>query len=353
MENSILRKLRLSMLAFGIVMGFIFPFYANFFVEWKEGMFVWFFIGCMLAGLTVGLVSFWFVKAILVKKLKLISSLANRIQNRDISDSIHLISKDEIGEIVDGLNASVHNIRDLFEEIIKVFSVSESVLSNIDGNNSAIDRINACINDVVENTKIMADQSHAIEKAVIKGAGISECTENQQLSTIKQVQSFSVIIDSLVERSKEISNILGIIEGIAAETNILALNASVEAARAGEFGKGFAVVASEIRKLATNTSESSQTISRNINLIQTDVSKAYKAVEVITDEVKRNSADINSISSQFKNINETVEEKLEKNKQLNRSVTTLTSSFSEVQYIFNQLKQKLEILNTKVGEYKV
>lgn len=341
------------MLAFGIVMGFIFPVYAHFFVEWKAGMFVWFFIGCLLAGLTVGLVSFWFVKTILIKKLKEISLLANRIQNRDISESIHLESKDEIGEIVNGLNASINNIRGLFEEILNVFSVSETVLSDVSGDSSAIKKINLCIEGVVENTEIMAEQSHSIEQAVNKGAGISECTANQQMATINEVQRFSKIINSLVERSREINDILNIIEGIASETNILALNASVEAARAGEFGKGFAVVASEIRKLASNTRESSQTISQNIFQIQKDVEQASKAVEVITNEVKRNNADVKSITKQFKNINITIDEKLEKNRQLNESVQMLTVSFAQLQGVFEHLRNNLEQLNNRVKEYKV
>lgn len=347
----------MAMLAFGIAMGFVFPIYANFFVEWKPDMFIWFFIGCMIAGLTVGLVSFWFVKIILIKKLKLISALATRIQNRDISDAINLKSNDEIGDIVNGLNASINNIRGLFEEILNVFAISEEVLSDMDDSKhqkaSAIDKINDCIIDVVESTKQMAEQSHEIEIAVNKGRNISECTATQQISTINQVDDFSNIINSLVKRSKKINDILIVIEGISSETNILAINASVEAARAGEMGKGFSVIATEIRKLATSTNESSQTIAQTIKLIQTDVDKANKTVEVINNEVKRNNTDINSITKQFSNINTTVEEKLINNAKLNQSVNTLSTSFADVQNIFQELKKNISQLNTVVGEYKV
>ena len=356
-NKSILRKLQIAMLAFGIAMGFVFPIYANFFVEWKPNMFIWFFIGCMLAGLTVGLVSFWFVKIILIKKLKQISALALRIQKRDISNAINLKSDDEIGEIVDGLNASIQNIRDLFEEIINVFSISEEILSDIENSEyhkvSAINKINDCITDVVDSTKQMDKQSQEIQVAVNKGENISQLTGTQQLSTINQAQEFAVIIDSLVKRSEKINDILLIIEEIAGETNILAINASVEAARAGEMGKGFTVIATEIKKLATNTSESSQTIAQNIKLLQSDIKKASQSVEIINKEVKRNNVNLNLITEEFANINHTVEEKLINNTKLNQSVNTLTGSFTEVQNIFNELKKNMHKLNSMVSEYKV
>ena len=85
MQGSILKKLKIYMICFGIFMGIVFPVYANFFVSWKEGMFVFFVIGCMCAGITVGIVSFLFVKIILLRPLLKVSDLAKDIENKDIS----------------------------------------------------------------------------------------------------------------------------------------------------------------------------------------------------------------------------------------------------------------------------
>jgi methyl-accepting chemotaxis protein len=356
-NKSILRKLQHSMLTFGIAMGFVFPIYANFFVEWKPGMFIWFFMGCMLAGLTVGLVSFWFVKIILIKKLKEVSAIASQIKDGDISQNINLVSNDEVGEIVLGLNSAVQNIRNLFTEILNVFDISEVILSNINNDNkgqkSAIDRINNCISIVTVNTQNMEELSHKIDVAVQKGRNITDCTGNQQMDTVMQVQKFSSIIGSLVDRSKKINDILKIIDGISRETNILALNASVEAARAGEYGKGFAVVAAEIRKLASSTSDSSQTISNNIKLIQDDVARASISVEEIIADVKRNNVDISSINKQFSNIDKTIHENLKSNGELNSSVNELNEAFNEVQLTFSELKKYLTKLSLMIGEYRV
>ena len=82
MQKSILKKLQLNMMMFGVLMGIVFPIYAKFFVEWKEGMFVYFVIGCIAAGITVGVVSFSFVRIILLKPLLKVSGVANNLKDK-------------------------------------------------------------------------------------------------------------------------------------------------------------------------------------------------------------------------------------------------------------------------------
>ncbi len=356
-NQSILLKLRLAMMAFGIFMGIVFPLYASFFVNWKEGMLIWFVAGCLLAGIMVGLVGYWFVKIILIKKLKRVSWLAIQLKNRDISRNIHLESKDEVGEIVNGLNAAIQNIRFLFNEIFKIFALSDELLSSVDNSkiedDSAVEKINHRMEEVTQNVKHIEELSEKIEQVVIEGKNITDSTRDQQLSTVNKVLEFSSIMDSLVEKSRRINEILKIIEGIAGETNILSLNASVEAARAGEYGKGFAVVAAEIRKLATSTAESSQVIIQNISAINADVEKAYKAVEDISKAVKQNNTDINSINNHFGHIDDAIRENLNSTFRLKGSVTDLNQSFQVVRDIFSQLKGCLMELNGLVAAYKI
>jgi len=124
-NKSILRKLQIYMLSFGILMGLVFPVYASFFVIWKEGAFVYFFIGCLMAGITVGLVSYFFVRIILVKQLNKISVQATALENKDISKQIHIESDDSIGLIISGLNSAVLSIKDLFSEIRKIYELAD------------------------------------------------------------------------------------------------------------------------------------------------------------------------------------------------------------------------------------
>ncbi len=355
-SNSILRKLQIYMLGFGILMGIVFPIYANFFVHFKEGMFWFFVVGCLMAGVTVGLVSFLFVKIILLKKLKQVSDVASSVEDKNLSNLVNFNSNDDVGLIVNGLNSAILNIRNLFIEMTKVFAISENALSTVNNNDrsnqSALEKINHAILGVTQNTQQIELHSENISESVKKGKQISECTLENQKGTINQVSDFSKIMDSLVSHSDKINGILSIIKDIAGQTNILSLNASVEAARAGEFGKGFAVVAGEIQKLAASTTDSSQTIAHAVKLIQNEINRANGKIDQLSNGVKKNNADVLAINNQFSNIDNAIHSNINHNRMLSSSVTQLNDLFSEVHNVFDELNTNLLQLQTIVADYK-
>ncbi|THB75479.1 MAG: hypothetical protein D6B28_00310 [Gammaproteobacteria bacterium] len=76
---SILKRLLLAFFGFGILMGGVFPVYASFFVDWKEGMFIWFVTGCLVAGIVLGLINYFLVKIILLKPISSLAKVAEHI----------------------------------------------------------------------------------------------------------------------------------------------------------------------------------------------------------------------------------------------------------------------------------
>ena len=99
------------------------------------------------------------------------------------------------------------------------------------------------------------------------------------MNTIREtIQDTSKRIKRLGESSQEIGNIIALIEEIAEQTNILALNASIEASRAGEAGRGFAVVADEVQKLAERSSNATKQIEVLVSTIQSDTNEAVMAM---------------------------------------------------------------------------
>jgi methyl-accepting chemotaxis protein len=113
---SILRNLLLSYLGFGLAVALIFPFYANIFVDWKPGMLPWFVAGCLVAGLSIGVVNYWLLNIILLKRLRRIAEVTNQISNKDLTHGCEMQSADTIGEIIDSFNAMTLNLRGLIGE---------------------------------------------------------------------------------------------------------------------------------------------------------------------------------------------------------------------------------------------
>jgi methyl-accepting chemotaxis protein len=117
MKPSILRNLLIGCVSFGLIMGAVFPFFADLFVEWKDGMFGWFVASCLVAGVACGSAIYWLVHAVLLKRLKRISEIANAISQNDISHVCEMQSDDMIGDIVGAFNHMAANLRNMIGKI--------------------------------------------------------------------------------------------------------------------------------------------------------------------------------------------------------------------------------------------
>lgn len=221
-----------------------------------------------------------FIKSI-TTPLGLITGLSKEIADGDLRTTKQKIfRKDELGELSNAfvamrkkLVATINKVEDsanqisaaakeLAEQNTDLSRRTESQAASIEETSASMNEISNNIrqssNDSVNGNKMIMDSKDSIENA---GNIISETTKN---------------IEEVHEASSKIKDITKIIEDIAFQTNILALNASVEAARAGEQGKGFAVVASEVRNLAQTTQTSVKSIT---DLIENVYNKIDKATE--------------------------------------------------------------------------
>ena len=296
MKPSILRNLLIASLAFGLVMGGLFPVFAKLFVEFKPGMLGWFVGGCLVAGVMLGMANYWLVNIILLSRLKRISEVANSISQNDISHHCAMESDDLIGEIVNSFNRMAENLRNVIGEIsgatTQLASAAEEMSAITDEASrgvqhqqteiehvaTAMNEMTATVQEVAHNAALAAESAQQADKDAKAGALVSTEALGGIDHLVNEMEKAAGVIQKLENESENIGMVLDVIRGIAEQTNLLALNAAIEAARAGEQGRGFAVVADEVRTLASRTQQSTQEIQQMIERLQVGSGDAVRVM---------------------------------------------------------------------------
>ena len=301
-QPSILRNILISFLAFGILVGAVFPLYARFFVEWKPGLYGWFVAGCLIAGAMIGAVNYLLLRWLLVRKLHKIAVVTRSIGEGDITRHCELRSHDVIGEIIDSFNRMAETLRriigQLRSESDALQAASTSMVSateravNLSGEQqqqvdqvaTAMNELSASADEVARHAAETARATHEADEqgntakvVVVEAMGAVDVLADM-------VQGAAEVIGRLEQESENIGKVLAVINDIAEQTNLLALNAAIEAARAGEQGRGFAVVADEVRTLANRTQKSTEEISAMIERLQGGSREAVSAMEAGRDQ---------------------------------------------------------------------
>ena len=229
----------------------------------------------------------------ITRPLSLAMAAADRVARGDLSGQITVKSQDETGQLLSALQRMQHSL----------VSTVSAVRGNAQGVASGSAQIAMGNNDLSSRTE---EQASALEQTAASmeqlSATVKQNADNARQANQMAVNASSVAtqggevvaevvetMKSINESSHRISDIIGVIDGIAFQTNILALNAAVEAARAGEQGRGFAVVASEVRALAGRSADAAkeikQLITTSVQRVEQGSMLVDKAGETMTDVV--------------------------------------------------------------------
>lgn len=216
-----------------------------------------------------------------------------------------LTSATETGQAAQQVSSSVESLAEAATEGAVFASKTTEVVKEI----------SLALNNAGENVQVVNEQSTKFKNIVDEGMAAMREQNNRMQESNKAQESVSKSVYMLNERSRQIEQIVGLITGIADQTNLLALNAAIEAARAGEAGRGFAVVADEVRNLAEESREAAQNISQLIGEIQqgmdTTVAEIDHSNQINKDQeiaVKKTQEMFGHIEQGAKNITNAIQE---------------------------------------------
>ena len=303
----------------------------------------------------------------------------------DLTRRIQVKSDDEVGAVarqinlfIDMLQIMMADIANSARELDGQARQSHSLTSHNDQSlarqqseiaqiATAVHEMSATATEVASNAEQAAAAAHASAKSCEQGKQVISCNQHSITSLAGQVEQASNIIQELEKNAQEINTILSTIQGIAEQTNLLALNAAIEAARAGEQGRGFAVVADEVRVLSKRTHSSTEEIRAMIETLQRNTQQAVNTMHQ-SQQLAKNSVEdaqnatlaleqithaIGEISDMATQISSAAEEQRAVTDEVGRNIQAtkdVTDELSQAANNANQLASQLKDIALRINE---
>ncbi|WP_041444283.1 methyl-accepting chemotaxis protein [Thioalkalivibrio sp. K90mix] len=268
------------------------------------------------------------------------------------------VTEDFTGAIADSMNYAIENLRTLVatintvaadisessaatrSQVLGLAEKSEEQAREIQQANDAIDEVSESVDKVAQDAGQSAQVARNSVEIASKGAATVRRSIEGMDTIREQIQETAKRIKRLGESSQEIGDIIGLINDIAEQTNVLALNAAIQASAAGEAGRGFAVVADEVQRLAERSSGATRQVEGLVKAIQADTSEAVSSMEQSTANVVSGAemaqaagealAEIEQVSADLADLIDGIANSARQQSEMARNVTSIMGQIREI-----------------------
>lgn len=345
-------------------------------------------LGCALV---IGLLVSFTMATSIVSPIKSMMPALSSLAEGDLTQRLDDNRKDEFGKLAKSYNAAGHQLNELISEVTEASSEVAAASTQIAASaeeiaagaseqsqqittvSSAVEEMSASVIEVARKSADAANSANESGRIATEGGDVVDQTITGMRSINDAVSSSASSVQELGKRGEQIGEVITVINDIADQTNLLALNAAIEAARAGEHGRGFAVVADEVRKLADRTTKATEEIAGSIQAIQNETTTAVQKMNAGTDEVttgvakaeqagdslKQIVASAQDVSAMVQSIAAAAEEQSAASEEVSRNIEQIASVTRQTSEGTNQaaaaatqLSQRAETLQQLVSQFK-
>ncbi|HIX57153.1 MAG TPA: methyl-accepting chemotaxis protein [Candidatus Anaerobiospirillum pullistercoris] len=317
------------------------------------------YIGCIVALIAVvfGSILSWAICSYITSCIIRLGNFIREMNQGNFDFVISKYHKDDFGQIIDNMREmrdnmnsaltlvkensaktenSLHQIVTLAQDIVEKVGDCEGKTINV---SAASEEMLSTTQDIAKNCEDASNLSNDTKNIIADGVTKIQQTIEAIRRQSEEIHNNSLAVEKVAKRSLDINSIVNTIEEIAAQTNLLALNAAIEAARAGEAGRGFAVVADEVRALASRTASSTQEIADMVADIQKDAAAASSSINnsvISMEDTSHNTVEVEN----------TMHDIVEHVNSVNMQITQIASAAEEQTAATNEISMHIHGITT-------